>query len=463
MDHLDFNIYSLLDEVNIQLSEIEGAVLIRPFITSQKNYTLVIEAAIFSNGEPLAIFDTRPYLEQISTNDIRNYQIVESTSFKYTIVTNGLQILLYNNDNTILSFLENARDLVEKIFDIPTDEELQGIKNEIAFVLQTEVNKFILNGKIPKQELSKYESVKELFNNERLKKHLHYNRSGQYFRLGKDITLDGNFENRLFNILLDDLPLDTLIYRYASLETVFATVDGNTIRMNGIAGMNDTSEVEYVDQYLDSTYTVFNNPAELKEMNRRFISCCSTVKDKLNQWRLYGDDCKGACLVFRIDKGGNLPGVKLKKVSYGTQQSSGIPYHLELELIKNLMEQVRLKIGQKLKFKSLGIWKHFFKPFEYTEESEVRLLLALNNTNRRIKGATESLERKWNLTYSHKIIAPFISVPIVNTLLPVTLEKITLGSKCPEKQLNHVQLKMLLEERGLLSVEVDFSGINNYR
>jgi hypothetical protein len=50
--------------------------------------------------------------------------------------------------------------------------------------------------------------------------------------------------------------------------------------------------------------------------------------------------------------------------------------------------------------------------------------------------------------------------------LPLKLKKIVLGSKCPEKEVNRVQIKQMLTERvkfSSLNVEVGISEIDNYR
>lgn len=461
MDNLDDNISKFLKELNNALSKTVNAKLEKPFFSPATNFTVIYDAAIFCEGELLAIIETKPYQDKIEINDYLIGPFFKEFPCKFFIVTNGTQIFILNNYSRIPNIVETVNQLIDWIFDKPNEKTLGELKAQIAFVLQQEARNFVIeNEKRLKGKMAKFGLVREHFTFDNILKHLKYNPAGQNFRLGDDITKEDNFENLLFNILLEDVATNKPIYRYATLETVFATIDSKSLRMNGIAGMNDTTEVDYVDHYLDNNYD-FTAPSEIKAINNRFITCCSEHEDILNQWRLYGDDCKGACLIFKIHPDKTSAGLKIKKVSYGLP-TRGKPNHPELELLKRLLDKVRSIAGQGLFFKSLGTWKHFFKPFEYKEEKEVRLLMVLNNASN-IKGSTSRIEKKWNLTYTHKILAPHISIPLDDPILPIELAAVTLGSKCPERELNHAQFTHLLDEKMMGHVKVGHSAINNYR
>jgi len=464
MNHLDEKIYNFLDQVQNYINEINGAILARPYTIHQKNVTYIVEAAIIYNSEPLAIIQTRPFEKGADLKTSLSLVNAQTANFKYTVVTNGVLSYLHNNDRfEAPSGIQDVRELIDDIFSLPAESEIFELRKKIAALVESTVQEIYLSYTKEGKYLRKSDEILNLFNYKQIFESLIYNKSGKYFRLGESIILENNFENRLFDLFLEDLENGELIYRYASLDTIFATVNSGKMRMNGLAGMNDISEVEYVEQYLNKSYSVYENPREFAEMNRRFITCCSTLKDKLNQWRLYGDDCMGGCLVFMVANQSWFPGVRLKKVSYGSEDEMGNTFHIELELLKCLMDQVQKFTGERIVFKSLGIWKHFFKPHEYSDENEVRLLLALNNSDHKIKGSVETLLREWNLTYSHKIIAPYVNVALINDVLPIQLEKIMLGSKCPEQKLNQMQLEMLLKVRNLDKVTVVLSRIDNYR
>jgi len=461
MNHLDSRVYDLIDRIKAELLSIEGAEVITDFPISYPKYLVLMDAVIIKNKELIAVLEIIPYVKILVKSDVPISKNDDRLQYKYLIITNGEQIFLHDSYINELKIIDSVEDLIHSIFSILTPAEIDKKKEEIAHLLEAETRKFLVESiKMTKSKNWVDHTIKH-FNYSNIFSNLNYDPNGQFFRLGDDIRKDENFENQLFNILLEDVPSNTLIYRYATLDTVFSTVNFNSVRMNGLAGMNDPSELDYADLYIDKNYSIFSNPNEVHAVNRRFITCCSELSDTLNQWRLYGEDCKGACMVFRIKNVIYQPGVKVKKISYG-EKPYGRPFHLELELLKHLIETVRLVSHQSLQFKSLGIWKHFFKPFEYAEEKEVRILLVLNNQEH-IKGTRQPIKKEWNLTATHKIISPYVNVPLNDPILPVQLDSITLGSKCPEKQLNKVQLEVMLEEKSIIDVKVTHSAINNYR
>ncbi len=118
-----------------------------------------------------------------------------------------------------------------------------------------------------------------------------------------------SFENQFFNKMFGEFK-DTQICRYTSLKTIFEMLSYLSFRMSGLVGMNDKSEVNYVESYLnrDNGNISIDKPL-IKEhhntiiaINNRYITSCSKIerKDDLTLWRLYSDDAKGVCLVFDV-------------------------------------------------------------------------------------------------------------------------------------------------------------------
>lgn len=467
MNHLDNNIYQYIAAIEEQISLTAGLEIVTDYTTPLEKYTLVSDAVLLRNKSVLALFEFKIYQDQIKEQDFLDSRIPSNIPFKYYILTNGLQSYVLNTFNGKVEQFHSVSDLVNYVIKIPSYQEISERKTAISKAIIGSIATFydkhnIINGK----SYQKYTRIRQYLSYETIADNLNFDQDGQFFTLTNDIRDLNNFENGLFNLILDDLRPYTKVYRYTTLDTVFATLNNLSLRMNGIAGMNDISEVEYVDHYLDNTFNIYSNPKELKTLNKRFISCCSTLSDNLNQWRLYGDDCKGACLVFKVSGGFKLPGLQLKQISYGSK-INGLNFHLELELIKFILDEVKVKTGQLLKFRTLEIWKHFFKPYEYKEEKEVRLLLILSASSS-IKGEGQdtpvhNLKKEWNLTASHKILAPYVTVPLFDKILPIQLEKVVLGSKCSERVLNQQQFQLFLTEKGLNNIKIEISSINNYR
>lgn len=143
-------------------------------------------------------------------------------------------------------------------------------------------------------------------------------------------------------------------------------------------------------------------------------------------------------------------------------------YHPELDFILRVKDQLRKEVKIDFRFKTLSLWRHFFKSYEYEPEKEVRLLL-IGNEKDEIKGekfstgSGASLDIKWNLTNSHHILAPFIILKIDDPRLSCTLKKVILGSKCPELAINLKQFSLLARKKNLSHLEVIPSKIINYR
>jgi len=215
--------------------------------------------------------------------------------------------------------------------------------------------------------------------------------------------------------------------------------------------MNDISEVGYVENYFDNSYIPLNSPTEMEQINNKFILCSSLLKDNLNQWRLYGNDCKGTCVELEIvDK---KPDFFIKKISYGSREN----YHFELNVINFILNKFYSLTNIELKLKTLNIWKHFFKSFEYSVEQEVRVLYKKTSSD-------TSNTVNWNLTYTHNILNPFINFNISD--LPLKITHILFGAKCSEIDINLKQFQYLASissDSNINNITFQKSKIKNYR
>lgn len=263
--------------------------------------------------------------------------------------------------------------------------------------------------------------------------------------VGKIVENDGkcyfknNEETSFWRELLNsDKDVPKLLYRYTTLDTVLFILKNGIYRMNGIVGMNDSSEIDYFDVYCYNG----NNKPSYKILNNFFLLSCSSLKDNLTMWRLYGDNAKGVCLVFEVEP--IMPKeFILQNVSYAKNGKDK-----NLALIKQL-------IKHHLVFNDIDKWKHFFKAEDYSIEQEVRLLF-FDNANPYVKN------REWIKTTDHSIINPYVEFDINNTKFPLILKEIILGPKCPEKLTNEYQLNELIQQKEYL-IEVKSSSISNYR
>lgn len=278
------------------------------------------------------------------------------------------------------------------------------------------------------------------------------------------------FENKFFSLLLGKLE-DTKIYRYSTLNSLFESLNKLTFRMNGIFGMNDKSETNFVDFYLKKkeSKVITDKPLDrlhhktISSLNKRYICSGSSSIDDLTLWRLYGDDAKGVCLVFNFSPNKFNSSFLIHKVKYASK--NGVLD--ELDLIAEILNEVKNNTSFEFEFKKLKVWKHFFKPFEYSIEKEIRILVVDDGNN-------EKINEGWMLTNNNSIINPFIDFRLNDNKSPFQLEKVIVGPKCPERITNQVQIREMISRKieeikskginsNLNGIQVKSSKIENYR
>ena len=145
----------------------------------------------------------------------------------------------------------------------------------------------------------------------------------------------------------------------------------------------------------------------------------------------------------------------IKKVSYSKLIQNGLGQiyrHFELEALKNFIFAIKSVFNISFEFKSLDIWKHFFKSHEYEVEQEVRVLYIKDNNCRK--------NINWVLTYSHNILNPTIDFKYDE--LPFNINKVLIGSKAPEIGVNIRQFTYLASVNQM-KFEFNKSSIKNYR
>ncbi|AZQ43091.1 DUF2971 domain-containing protein [Nonlabens ponticola] len=438
------------------------------FYTEYKGQMKVVDAALIKNKEVLAIFEFKAGVVKINPQDFWDAIPPININYKFLVLSNGLDHYVLNVfTNALLSF-DNSEDLLTHLLELPTVEEINETKESIASIIEKTVMEF--EKEFVHHDHPLYEKLPDLvahFKKEKIESSLRFDKNGQFYHLTKDIRDLTNFENQFFQLITEELEESETIYRYTTLETMFSTINHKSIRLNGIPGMNDLSEVDYVQSYRDKGFKLSDSAIDIDELNKRFILCSSSLEDDLMQWRLYGDDSKGACLVFKIKNTSRIPGLQLRKICYGIKVN-GENYHPEIELINKIISDVKKQKKESFQFRALSIWKHFFKSYEYQPEKEVRLLLILAR-DKTIKGESileeklHSIQKMWCLTSSHKIVNPYIIINVDDDLLPIELTEIVLGNKSPEPVTNKKQIEQLLYENKLDNVSVNISKIDSYR
>lgn len=402
----------------------------------------------FKNQKFLEVFDYSKIEKYASENNIRIFILSDGEKFIVTDRRSPNKKGTFNFDQLIESF--NQRE----------DINVEALKIQISNLIKTLIIQ------------SEFKFLKEEINtlSNQLTNAIDYNEIDQMFSFKNSSDIE-NIENRIFRLLLkDDKPLKK-IFRYTTVNTLFSMLNYNSFRMNCLVGMNDTTEVNYVENYITGTNRDFYQAPwqTIEAYNKRFISSCSLKEDDLTQWRLYADDSKGVCLELSVDEDLLNSKFIIKRISYGKPGN----IHPELDLIKNIIAEIKDKLNIDFEFKTLSTWKHFFKPHDYSVEDEVRLLFILNNDN---------TKKGWVLTTSHGILNPHVEFKLNGDGLPIELTEIILGPKSPEKEINQRQFEQLIRELkrkkkkeiidglekevneyNLSKLKVSISKIKNYR
>lgn len=247
------------------------------------------------------------------------------------------------------------------------------------------------------------------------------------------------------------------ICRYSSLESIFSMLKFKTLRMNGLPGMNDKTEGLFAWNLLNRIESMQNEEGRKRkrEINNAFIVSFSKEeeKDKLDMWRLYGDDAKGVCCIYSVLKDKIKDRFFLHDVKYINNNDEFAEIEdPHLERLRKYIEN-----QNKLTYLDLSPYIFFYKPKDFENEKEVRLLV----DNKKTTAYNNSqYKREWVLTNANKIPNPYIDISLDE--IPLKLEKIILGPNMNDIDTIQVQLEAMLEQQNI-KASVEPSQIDVYR
>lgn len=251
----------------------------------------------------------------------------------------------------------------------------------------------------------------------------------RFFEIEREsFVLTEEAEQSLFRALLGHA--NHQLCRFSSFRSVFRMLKGGKIYLNNIMNMNDKTEGAYYDNYLLGHDKNVNVSANMIEY---FIISCSDANKAgdFDMWRLYGDDTKGCCMLFSYNKRNNYD-FKIFPVSYAQKDKK----HPEVDFINGLVTKA-LAGGGKIIIKNLDEWKLFFKPYEYHNEKEIRILRSYGQN-------TKGFEEEYFINEQYGIASKSLAFGLND--FPLKLEKIILGSGLPEKDANIAMFEELLRK-----------------
>lgn len=423
----------------------------------QTGWIQLYDIVLYRQGIPFAVILLKEDLNQINLEAKSILSALKITKARYGVFVVGNEYYLLDKGNRFEKLEKLDFETLIYYINFPTSINLSiGIKKEIEKVIYNRIEEFI--DKNQKRHFLHFLEHSNLFEK------IQFNPNSNSFCFDDNNNGLESFENQFFNHLLGEFK-ETKICRYTSLKSLFTSLNNSTFRMNGLVGMNDKTEVNYVDDYLNDAPIPYQklHHNTVTAINKRYISSCSlqSMADNLTMWRLYGDDCKGVCLFYKVNKYNLNNHTLLQKVSYADKYG----VHSLLEFLKWIKRDIENILELTFEFKKLRYWKHFFKPFEYGVEKEVRLLV--------IDSEDVPIEKRdWVLTDSHSIMNPVIDIRLNHPDFPLILDEVILGPKSPEANINKVQIEelvrikkaqMTFETKTYSKINVKISNIQNYR
>ena len=277
-----------------------------------------------------------------------------------------------------------------------------------------------------------------------------------------EFWLDEDVEDKLLQCIVGEVDTSARLFRYTTANTLQRILTESTHSMVSLASMNDPSEINYAKNYLLRCGMPKEQTTPTEDSVHIFIvSMSDKHEDDLTMWRFYGDDCKGVSLEYTAEIESKWKNYfLLSHVSYAREDGK----HPELDFISELSH---LTIeNRSFRLKRWHLWQHFFKPFEYSIEKEVRLLMLCEKLDSKVF----NIKRVWVST-SYGIITPIVILPLKSKdqndiPFPLQLKGVTLGCKFPEKGINSMTLRALSEDTdGIVTKDfyVKVSKIDNYR
>ncbi len=402
----------------------------------------ICDAFIYKKNVLIAVVEFKNLYKRLANKGIllnRLLHYANKVNASYCILCNDTEGYFYkaNNYNNIENIevpLSNLELIIRSIIEEINNLEEKFNPNEILSIFRQTKNECNLNNR-------QFNNFIDELDVDYIKNNISKLPDGRF-------SLSEEFERKFFTNMLIDREFNQLC-RYTSLSSTIRIIKEKKASVCSIACMNDKSECYYFDQYINNIDKIDYSslsPYTIKEINSTFISSCAEIesKDKLTMWRMYGNDAKGTCLIYNIDKDLLDNNFFIAPISYAEKDKK----HPYIEFIKKLLEK-------DVCFNQLNIWKHFFKPVDYKDEKEIRLLYFCDDESK----------FKW-IQSSDEIFCPIIEFPINdgNNKYPLIIEEIILGPKCSEKITNRQQLQLYCSYNKIpKKVNITLSEIDNYR
>jgi len=218
-------IVSINELIKSDFSKYEGIKYVNETYVYSSKGVKIIDGAITRNNEIVGIFEFKSQTKQHHTYEVWEGLKDLNLSFKYLVISNGIYFKILDTDTDKIYDASSIPELLDILLILPSESEIDRVKAQIADVFIDCANEFFNEMPVVLNHLTKTKIVENLLISD-----------GGYYYLSDDINDLSNFENIFFSNFFEDLKPDELFFRYTTLDTVFATIDKKSIRLNGLIG-----------------------------------------------------------------------------------------------------------------------------------------------------------------------------------------------------------------------------------
>ncbi|MCQ2313161.1 MAG: DUF2971 domain-containing protein [Paludibacteraceae bacterium] len=249
------------------------------------------------------------------------------------------------------------------------------------------------------------------------------------------VSLTEKKENELLNLIIPSLTktsLQATITRFTSIETLFAILINNSIRMYSAESMNDKEDCDFLWKDL---YGSMSKEPRCPLCAPIYLMSCSLAEDTdLTMWRLYGDDTRGVCLKYNVPTKKMAGGFYLSRIVYSDDT--------KYDFIKAIVGST-LKFGMPLMLNKWNIWSAFFKDKEYKIEQEVRLLYVFEMDS----CSRQPSDKGWVMSKANNIANRYVDFQITPTApFPLQMTDVYIGANNDEQEVNIKQFQQLIDD-----------------
>lgn len=379
---------------------------------------------------------------------MRDNAVMSFIEFKDSIQEKGSRTELYIKQcNVYRRLFPNSKPFVfltdgnnfYEVFENNTISDNKGFSDIIGKIKEIqpicEINNSSFDSFLDKLKESKEQKGKMMDFVSEIKKECEKNGYNQVFKSHKTyFCFNDEYEKKFFKTLLGSVKRD--FYRYMPLEILRNTLSEKRQAFASILCMNDETECYYSQNYVDKRMigdfmTIDKTEAYAKGSRCFIMSCTSNSDENMEMWDEYGNKAQGVRVCFDAVNIDNDSSFLIAPVNYSKESGD----HPILNLIADILKEKYN--GVHYRFENWEAWQHFFKPHEYEEEKEIRILYQMP------KEQETSEDIKW--VYKNNLIFPLVCFKNhKGGDFPLTIKEIMLGPVAGNMDKNVATIKQML-------------------